>query len=114
MFGRSKPEMNTRASRSSSRLADLAPRRLVGGRGQGDPRHGGEPLVQHRELQVLRAEIVTPLRYAVRLIDREQRKIDLFEQRQSALSEQAFRSHVEKIEPAAAQPRLDVENLLVG
>ena len=60
--------------------------------------------MQHGELQVLRTEVVTPLRYAVRLVDREQRKIDLVQQRQSPLPEQPFRSHVEKIEPAAAQP----------
>ena len=94
-------------------LPDLPPRGLVGGRGEGDAGHGRKALVKRRELQVLRAEVVTPLRHAVRFVDREQRELDLVEQRERPLAEQPLWGHVEQVDPAGTQSRLDVEHLLV-
>ena len=91
-------------------LPDLPPRLLVGGRGQGDPRHGRKALVQHRELEVLRTEVVAPLRHAVRLVDREERDVDLVEQHQRPFAEQPLGGHVEEVDRTGAQPRLDVEH----
>src|SRR5262249_22720969 len=51
---------------------DVLPRRRVGGRGQRDQRHPGKALAQHPQLLVIRAEIVPPLRDAMRLVDGEQ------------------------------------------
>ena len=51
---------------------DLLPCQLVRCRRQGDARNAGEALVQLRELDVLRPEVVPPLRNAMRFVDREQ------------------------------------------
>src|SRR5690348_7172440 len=63
---------------------DLAPGRGVGRRGQRDARHVRKAFVQHRELAVLGAEVVAPLRYAVGFVDREQRYLRAFGQVQKA------------------------------
>ena len=55
-------------------LDDVGARQRVGGRGEGDPRHVGEALVQQRQLEVVLAEVVAPLADAVRLVDREHRQ----------------------------------------
>ena len=52
-------------------LDDLVARRHVRGRGERDARHSREAFVQHRELTIFGPEIVTPLRHAVRLVDRK-------------------------------------------
>ena len=41
----------------------------IGGRGQGDDRYLWKVAAQHAELRVLGAEVVPPLRHAVRLVD---------------------------------------------
>src|SRR5687768_12281897 len=43
-------------------------------RRQGDAWNVRKPFMQNRKLDILRAEIVPPLRYAMRFIDGEQRK----------------------------------------
>src|SRR6185369_14978567 len=52
---------------------DLLARYFVRGRRERDARNVRKLLVEHRELDVLGAEIVTPLRHTVRFIDGEQR-----------------------------------------
>ena len=52
---------------------DLVARARVRGRGQCHPRHAGEVLLQHVEPEVVLAEVVAPLRHAVRFVDRDQR-----------------------------------------
>ena len=94
-------------------VPDFPPRRLVGGRGKRNSRRGRKPLVQHRELQVFRPEVVAPLRHAVRFVDSEQRDVDLVEQRQRPLAEQPLRGDVEKVDVTGPQPRLDTEHLAV-
>ena len=52
---------------------DVAARRLVGGRGEGDGLGDAERVAQRREVHVVGTEVVAPLRDAVRLVDREHR-----------------------------------------
>jgi len=80
--------------------ADLAARGLVGGGRERDARDAREALVQHRKLHVLRAEIVAPLRDAMRLVDGEQRDPGARQQIERALEQQAFGRDVKQIESA--------------
>ncbi len=88
-------------------LGDLALGRRIGGGGQGDARDLRPALVQYGELPVLGAEIVAPLRHAVRLVDREQGDAAAFEQRQEARGQQAFGSDVQQVQLAGQQFALD-------
>ena len=72
--GRSR-RRRSRASLELEPLDDVAARRPVGGGGERDARHVGKALVQDRELAVFRAEIVAPLRDAMRLVDGEEREL---------------------------------------
>ncbi len=92
-------------------VGDLAPGALVGGGGERDARHVGEALAQHAELQVLGAEIVAPLRHAVRLVDREQRDLDALELRQRARLQQALGRDVEEIQLAGGERALGLAAL---
>ena len=90
-------------------LDDLAPRRRVGGRREGDPRHAGKALGEHGEPQVLGPEVVPPLGDAVRLVDREKRQRHPAEEVEEALGQQPLGRHVEQVELAGqrsgARPR---------
>jgi len=88
-------------------LGDLALGGRIGGGGQGDARHLRPALVQHRQLPVFGAEIVTPLRYAVGLVDREQGDAAALEQRQEAPGQQALGRDVEQVQAAVQQLALD-------
>ena len=56
--------------------------------------------MQHGELQVLRTEIVAPLRHAVRLVDREERKARAGQDIQAARRQEALGSDVQQVEAA--------------
>jgi hypothetical protein len=71
--------------RAEEAIADLRPGPTVRRRGQGDTRDPREALPQQRQADVVRAEVVAPLRDAVRLIDGEERRLDLVEQREEAV-----------------------------
>ena len=86
---------------------DLGARLRVGGGGQCDARHVRKALVQHGELRVFRAEVMAPLRHAVRLVDRVERDRARGEQREAALGEQALGRDIEQVELAASHGRLD-------
>ena len=96
-------------------LLDLQPRRRIGGGGQRDARHLRKALAQQAELAVLGAEVVAPLRHAVRLVDREQRqpalRLHVVEQPQAALAQQPFGRDVDEVELAGAHPALDRRRL---
>ncbi len=64
-------------------------------------------LGQQIELDVLRAEIVPPLRHAVRFVDREKREPRALEQTQEARRRQPLGRDVEQVEPAGEQIALD-------
>ncbi|GAB1411428.1 hypothetical protein MASR1M97_01640 [Candidatus Desulfobacillus denitrificans] len=75
--------------------------RLVGGGGERDARHLGPALVQEAELEVLRAEVVAPLRDAVRLVDGEEGEAvagGLAELVREVGREQPLRRDVEQVE----------------
>src|SRR5205823_13501101 len=93
---------------------DFAPRGFVGGRGERDARNRRMALGEQIELDVLRAEIVPPLRHAVRLVDGEKRELRALEQAQEARRRQALRRYVEQVEPAREQLALDLRRLFGG
>ena len=84
-------------------LDDVLARRLVGRRGERDARHAGKLFRQHGELRVLRPEIVTPGRDAVRLVDGEERHLRFVQQREKIVRQQPLRRDVDEIERALAQ-----------
>ena len=88
-------------------LDDLLAGELVGGGGQRDARNGRETLREHGQADIFGAEIVSPLRDAVRLVDRKQRDARAGEQGQAARREQPLRRDVEQIELAGDELRLD-------
>ena len=100
MFGRSKPPTNRRACVQAELGRDLAPGRRIGGRGQRDPGHRRPALAQDGELEILRAEVVAPLRDAVRLVDREQRERQPVEPVEEAVGEQPLGRDVEQVDLA--------------
>jgi len=79
-------------------VEDLLPGDRIGGGRQRNARDRREALVQHRQLDVFRSEVVAPLRHAVRLVDREQRDLRTFEQREEAFGEQPFRRDIQQVE----------------
>ena len=89
-------------------LDDLLACARVGGGGERDARHRGKALRQDRQLAVLGAEIVAPLRHAVRLVDGEQRHLGAFEQIEEARRQQPLRRHVEQVQRAGEQLLLDL------
>ena len=86
---------------------DLLARHLVGGGGQRDARHVGKAFGEHGQADIFGAEIVPPLRHAMRLVDRKQRDIGLSEQGEAARRQQPLGRDVEQIEVAGEQPPLD-------
>ncbi|CUJ50421.1 Uncharacterised protein [Achromobacter sp. 2789STDY5608628] len=89
-------------------LGDLGAGLGGGGGRQRDTRHIGPALVQHRQAQVFRAEIVAPLRDAVGLVDGEQRDVAAFQQLQAAVGQQALGRHVQQVQLAGQESLLDV------
>jgi hypothetical protein len=102
MFGRSKPLTKMRPSVSRSRG------------GERDPRHVGEALVQHRQLPILRPEVVPPLRHAMGLVDGEQCRRAVPQMREERVGEQPFRRHVDQVQLAGAHLSLDPGRLGAG
>ncbi|MCY1456426.1 hypothetical protein D9M71_736460 [compost metagenome] len=70
--------------------------------GQGDARHMREQLGQLPQLQVLGTEVVTPLRYTVGFVDREQGDVQGTQEIQHARLHQTFRCQVEHLHFATA------------
>jgi len=77
-----------------------------------DARHARKPLVQHRELDVLRPEIVAPLRDAVGFVDGEQRQPGAAQQLEEARRQQALGRDVQQVEPAAREVALGLRRRL--
>src|SRR3546814_17486430 len=72
----------------------------------------GKTLVQHRELAVFRAKVVTPLRHAMRLVDGEETDVATFQQPQESFGQQPFGRHIDEIDRARAHPPFDVARLV--
>ncbi len=76
----------------------------------------GKRSCKQRELQVFGAEVVAPLRHAVRLVDGEQgelrRGLQALELREEARHQQPLRRDVEQIVVAAGEAALDLAGRL--
>jgi hypothetical protein len=81
-------------------LGDVAPGRAVGGGGQGDARHAGIARCQRVQLQVFRAEVVAPLRHAMRLVDREQGQLAVVEHVEQPVGQQPLGRDIQQVELA--------------
>ena len=82
-------------------LGDVAAGRIVGGRRQRQQRRFRKALLEDAERLVVAAEIVAPLRDAMRLVDREQRDPAAPQQIEAMRHRQPLRRHVQQIELAA-------------
>ena len=81
-------------------LGDIAAGRTVGRRCQGQQRGFREALFEDAERLIVAAEIVAPLRDAMRLVDREQRDPAAPQQIETMRHHQPLRRHVQQIERA--------------
>ena len=86
---------------------DVPARLCVGGGRQRDPRDPGEPPRHLCDLEVLRPEVVAPLRYAVRLVDREQGDRDFLKQPLKSIRQQPLGRDVQQVRGAGQQPRFN-------
>src|SRR5690606_31235392 len=86
---------------------DLAAGRLGGGRGEGDARDVGPAFVQAGQHQVVGAEVVPPLRHAVRLVDGEQGDVPAVEQFDGGGELQPLGRQIEQVELARDELGLD-------
>ncbi|EGY01901.1 hypothetical protein AZA_54302 [Nitrospirillum viridazoti Y2] len=95
----------------SQALHDVGLGLRVGRGRQRDARHGGETLVQHRQLQVFRPEVVAPLADAVRLVQGEQADARPVQQLQEARGDQPLRRHVQQVQIAPLARPLHIQRL---
>ena len=79
---------------------DLAVRGLGGRGGEGDARHVGPALGELGEREVVGAEVVAPLRHAVRLVDREEGDAAALEEPLGGLGVEPLGRDVEQVELA--------------
>ena len=91
---------------------DLGVRRL-GRRGrQRNPRYVRPPLVEVGEHEVLRPEVVAPLRHAMRFVDGEERDRASLEQPHGRLDSESLRREIEQIEAPGQEVTFDLLALL--
>ena len=108
-----KARQETLGTMQMQALDDLLAGAHIGRGGQGDARHVGEQLGKLAQLQVFRAEIMPPLRHAMRLVDGEQGNLEVLQKTQHARLHQPFGSQVEHLDFAALDPLGDLA-LLIG
>ena len=87
---------------------DLLARHLVGSRGQCDARHIRKAFGDRGQADIFGTKIVSPLRHAMRFVDRKQRDIGLSKQGQAARCQKPLGRDVEQVEVAGEQPALDL------
>ena len=87
-------------------------RRRGGEGGQGGPPR--QLLQKVQNFQIARAEILPPLGDAVRLVDREQRDLQLLRERAEAVGQQPLRRDVEDLVSAEARVAVGLAQLLDG
>ena len=95
-------------------FADFRPGPLVCRRRQRDPWHAGIAGFEHIELQVIGAEVVPPLRHAMRFVDGKKRDLHVVEQLQCPFLDQAFWCNVEQIETPFGQRRFHRTDLIAA
>ena len=69
--------------------------------------------MQHAEFEVVGAEVVAPLRHAMRLVDREQCNAHALQDTEHAFLLQPLRRDVQQVELAANQLVLDARGFVV-
>src|SRR5690349_21560096 len=110
-LGRWKPRGEHRGVRYGKPLEYVVARAWIGCRGQRNPRHARDRPGPTDGAPVLRPELMSPLRYTMRLVDREQCHLHARQPFQCVVAEQTLGRKIEKIEPtlhqiAANGPRL--------
>jgi hypothetical protein len=88
-------------------LGDFRPRRLVCGRRHSDHLDAWERFRDLAQTQIFRAEIVTPLRDAMRLVDREKIDLDLPQSGDHVVAQQPFGRYIEKSERTLVEAARD-------
>ena len=87
-------------------VGDVAADEVGGRRGQGDARGRAEPLAGQADPRVIGAEVVPPLADAVRLVDRQQGRLDPRHHLDEPAAAEPLRGDVDEVVP----PRLDLVN----
>ena len=93
-------------------LADFMSGLGIGGGGQRNSRNVGKAIVQNRQAEILRTEIMAPLRDAVRFVDRKERDATGRKQLKAAIGEQALGRHIKQINLACPHGSLDPAGLI--
>ena len=91
---------------------DFRARRRIGGRRDGEDLPRADRVRRFAQRQIVRAEIVAPLRDAMGFVDRQQVDAGGGEQRTRIAAHQPFRRHVEQAQPARRQGAFDVAALV--
>ena len=89
-------------------IDDLLAGKLISRGGQRDARHVRKTLGYHRQADVFRSKVVSPLRHAMRLVDRKQGDPRAAEQSKAARRQQPLRRDIEQVKITREQPRLDL------
>lgn len=77
-------------------------------------RHPGEPLAQVAQGEVVGAEVVTPLRHAVRLVDRDHAERSALKKSSGLRAGKTLRCDVDEVELAGDVRPLDLATLIDG
>ncbi len=95
---------------------DIGPRCRIGGRREGCGLHAAELIAGSADGEIFGPEGMPPLRYAMRLVDRQQAHIGALELCEGAGLREALGRDVEQPQGSAGQPRgrLPVLSLVVG
>ena len=88
-------------------FGDIVPRGSVGGCRKRHPGYGRESLMKDRQAAILGAKIMTPLRHAMRLIDREQGDLQAVQEIKKMRHDKPFRRDIKHVKRALAGLRLD-------
>ncbi len=88
-------------------LGDLAVRRVGRGRGERDARDAGELLAEIAEREVVGAEVVAPLRHAVRFVDRDDAQRAALQQGARGRAREPLGGDVDQVELAGEVRALD-------
>ncbi len=96
-----------RRAGESEAIDDLAAGQFVGGGGQRDARYPGKSFGDGRQADIFRAKVVSPLRHAMRLVDRKQGDRRTVEQVKAAWRQEPLRGDIEQVEITGEQALLD-------
>ena len=95
----------------AQRMQDVGAGARIGGGGQRDARHAGKAVRQTCQLAIFGAELVAPLRDAMRLVDREQRERQARQPIHRAVAQQPLGRDIQQIELLLDQVARDAARL---